>query len=220
MKILGVDLAANYSSMAIKIYDDINSISISHSTRARPDWDKLLNNLIPKEIILDDLDAVAYANGPGAFTSLRSAAAFVKAIAASKKIPLIPVSSLMAMAWESKKWVKQLPYIIHVCNVAEKENLYYAAYNLDTNKIDVVTEPTLVTKDFIQQIFNNEDYLIGDAWGDESFASRLVTDYVSFSADAVVSIASSYIIQKKSFSDNDIEPIYLTNPKYRKIKDD
>ena len=220
MKILGVDLAANYSSMAIKIYDDINSISISHSTRARPDWDKLLNNLIPKEIILDDLDAVAYANGPGSFTSLRSAAAFVKAIAASKKIPLIPVSSLMAMAWESKKWVKQLPYIIHVCNVAEKENLYYAAYNLDTNKIDVVTEPTLVTKDFIQQIFNNEDYLIGDAWGDESFASRLVTDYVSFSADAVVSIASSYIIQKKSFSDNDIEPIYLSNPKYRKIKDD
>ena len=219
MKILGVDLAANYSSMAIKIYDDINSISISHSTRARPDWDKLLNNLIPKEIILDDLDAVAYANGPGSFTSLRSAAAFVKAIAASKKIPLIPVSSLMAMAWESKKWVKQLPYIIHVCNVAEKENLYYAAYNLDTNKIDVVTEPTLVTKDFIQQIFNNEDYLIGDAWKDESFASRLVTDYVSFSADAVVSIASSYIIQKKSFSDNDIEPIYLSNPKYQKIKD-
>ena len=115
---------------------------------------------------------------------------------------------------------KQLPYIIHVCNVAEKENLYYAAYNLDSNKIDVVTEPTLVTKDFIKQIFNNEDYLIGDAWKDESFASRLVTDYVSFSADAVVSIASSYIIQKKSFSDSDIEPIYLTNPNYRKIKDD
>ena len=219
MKILGVDLTANYSSMAIKIDDDINSISIAHSTRARPDWDRLLNNLIPKEIILDDLDAVAYANGPGSFTSLRSAAAFVKAIAASKKIPLIPVSSLKAMAWESKKWVKQLPYIIHVCNVAEKENLYYAAYNLDTNKIDVVTEPTLVTKDFINQIFNNEDYLIGDAWEDESFAARLVTDYVSFSADAVVSIASSYFIQKKSFSDNDIEPIYLSNPKYRKIKD-
>ena len=88
--------------MAIKIDDDINSISIAHSTRARPDWDRLLNNLIPKEIILDDLDAVAYANGPGSFTSLRSAAAFVKAIAASKKIPLIPVSSLKAMAWESK----------------------------------------------------------------------------------------------------------------------
>ena len=220
MKILGVDLTANYSSVAIKIDDDINSISISHSTYARPDWDKLLNNLFPKEIILDDLDAVAYANGPGSFTSLRSAAAFTKAIAASKKIPLIPVSSLKAMAWESKKWVKQLPYIIHVCNVAEKENLYYAAYNLDSNKIDVVTEPTLVTKDFINQIFNNEDYLIGDAWEDESFASRLVTDYVSFSADAVVSIASSYIIQKKSFSDSDIEPIYLTNPNYRKIKDD
>ena len=219
MKILGVDLTANYSSMAIKIDDDVNSISIAHSTRARPDWDRLLNNLIPKEIILDDLDAVAYANGPGSFTSLRSAAAFVKAIAASKKIPLIPVSSLKAMAWESKKWVKQLPYIIHVCNVAEKENLYYAAYNLDSNKIDVVTEPTLVTKDFINQIFNNEDYLIGDAWEDESFAARLVTDYVSFSADAVVSIASSYFIQKKSFSDNDIEPIYLNNPKYRKIKD-
>ena len=219
MKILGVDLTANYSSMAIKIDDDINSISIAHSTRARPDWDRLLNNLIPKEIILDDLDAVAYANGPGSFTSLRSAAAFVKAIAASKKIPLIPVSSLKAMAWESKKWEKQVPYIIHVCNVAEKENLYYAAYNLDTNKIDVVTEPTLVTKDFINQIFNNEDYLIGDAWEDESFAARLVTDYVSFSADAVVSIASSYFIQKKSFSDTDIEPIYLSNPKYRKIKD-
>ena len=219
MKILGVDLTANYSSMAIKIDDDVNSISIAHSTRARPDWDRLLNNLIPKEIILDDLDAVAYANGPGSFTSLRSAAAFVKAIAASKKIPLIPVSSLKAMAWESKKWVKQVPYIIHVCNVAEKENLYYAAYNLDTNKIDVVTEPTLVTKDFINQIFNDEDYLIGDAWEDESCAARLVTDYVSFSADAVVSIASSYLIQKKSFSDNDIEPIYLSNPKYRKIKD-
>ena len=101
MKILGVDLTANYSSVAIKIDDDINSISISHSTYARPDWDKLLNNLFPKEIILDDLDAVAYANGPGSFTSLRSAAAFTKAIAASKKIPIYDIA-ISVIEYENK----------------------------------------------------------------------------------------------------------------------
>ena len=94
---------------------------------------------------------IAYANGPGSFTSLRSAAAFTKAIAASKN------TSYSGIKFEGNGMgVKKMGKAILrtsslVCNVAEKENLYYAAYNLDSNKIDVVTEPTLVTKDFIKR---------------------------------------------------------------------
>jgi len=48
-----------------------------------------------------DLDGIAYGAGPGAFTGLRVACAVAQGMAVAANLPLAPVASLAALAWQS-----------------------------------------------------------------------------------------------------------------------
>ena len=81
--------------------------------------------------ILDDIDAIAISIGPGSFTGLRIGLSFAKGLAFSKDLPIIPISTMMSLAYSIKenfpemgiiyshakrvfyqdiKWEKTLPY--------------------------------------------------------------------------------------------------------------
>ncbi len=80
---------------------------------------------------VDDLKAVAVSSGPGSFTGLRIGMSAAKGIAFGANLPVIPVPTFDALAWQiySLSGLRNFA-IANVVNVTE---LYYADYNFDEN---------------------------------------------------------------------------------------
>ena len=60
-----------------------------------------LNNI---DITLDDIDAIAISIGPGSFTGLRIGLGFSKGIAYAKNLPIIPVPSMLSLAYSLREY--------------------------------------------------------------------------------------------------------------------
>ena len=52
---------------------------------------------------LSNIDALAVSIGPGSFTGLRIGLSFTKGLAYSQNLPIIPISTMMALAYNSRK---------------------------------------------------------------------------------------------------------------------
>ena len=61
---------------------------------------------------LSNIDALAVSIGPGSFTGLRIGLSFTKGLAFTKNLPIIPISTMMALAYNSRKFLPTLG-IIH-----------------------------------------------------------------------------------------------------------
>jgi tRNA threonylcarbamoyladenosine biosynthesis protein TsaB len=67
----------------------------SHLQNLTPQIEQVLSDA---EITIDDLSAIAVANGPGSFTGIRIGVSTARALSQVKGIPCVPVSSLEALA--------------------------------------------------------------------------------------------------------------------------
>ena len=67
----------------------------SHLQNLTPQIQQVLSDA---EITMDDLSAIAVANGPGSFTGIRIGVSTARALSQVKGIPCVPVSSLEALA--------------------------------------------------------------------------------------------------------------------------
>lgn len=92
--------------------------------------------LAEADIRLSQLDAIAFGRGPGAFTGLRISAGMVQGLALGQDIPIIPVSSLAALAQQAFQKF-QLPRIIAVLD-ARMGELYWGTFSLSTNDANLL----------------------------------------------------------------------------------
>ncbi|QCI20462.1 tRNA (adenosine(37)-N6)-threonylcarbamoyltransferase complex dimerization subunit type 1 TsaB [Buchnera aphidicola (Brachycaudus cardui)] len=153
--ILAIDTSINYCSVAIYKKNNVYFISEKcekkHTSQVLPMIHKLL---LQTQTTLKELHYIAFAKGPGNFTSIRIAESIAQSFALSLKIPIIGISTLLIMAEKACRKYKKTEIIV-IIN-AKTTHLYWAAYI--KNKKSIWTgehTESLVKKELVRDKIND-----------------------------------------------------------------
>lgn len=138
MKILALDTSTEYCSVALWRDGEVDArdehAGQRHSQRLLPMVDALLRH---HGLGVKDLDGIAFGEGPGSFTGLRIACGVTQGLAFGAGIPVVGVSTLLALA-EAVRAVRAV-----CCIDARMGEIYHAAYARVGTKWETVLVPGL-----------------------------------------------------------------------------
>ena len=153
MKILAIDTATEACSAALYIDDEAGNENISSRYQLAPrEHSRLILKMIDEllaqaELSVDKLDAIAFGQGPGSFMGLRIASGVVQGIAFAHDIPVIPVSTLKAIAQRAYEDTGSQNVIAAID--ARMDEVYWAAYSLKENRWHLHGEESVISPDKI-----------------------------------------------------------------------
>lgn len=133
MLILALDTSTQSGSVAIikdliLTYEIQLNISITHCERIIP---TIQDGLIKSNVTLNDIDVFAIAHGPGSFTGLRIGLSTIKGLCFNTSKPIIPVSSLKALAYN----LFASSHLICPILDAKKNEVYSALYKFENDEL-------------------------------------------------------------------------------------
>lgn len=88
-----------------------------------------------------DLAAVAFGRGPGTFTGVRVATALAQGLAVAHGLPLLPVSSLAALAWRA--WREHQVSPVLAAMDARLEEVYWGMFEIGAGEVSVLHPESL-----------------------------------------------------------------------------
>ena len=135
MKVLALETANEQCS--VSVIDDTQELFFQLDTRAKAQTQTILpmieQGLKSLNIDVSELSAIAFSRGPGSFSGVRINAAVTQALAWANDLPVIPVSTLQALAQAAHR-LHGLTEVTAVLD-ARMSEVYIASYQLDTNGI-------------------------------------------------------------------------------------
>ncbi|MGI0115939.1 tRNA (adenosine(37)-N6)-threonylcarbamoyltransferase complex dimerization subunit type 1 TsaB [Zooshikella sp. RANM57] len=142
-RILAIDTATEACSAALLIEGDVKESFIvaprEHNERILPMVDELLAGA---GLDIQQLDAIAFGRGPGAFTGVRVAAGIVQGLAYAADLPVIGVSNLAALAYYAFR-VYQHEKVFTAID-ARMDEIYFAAYQVSAEGQQTLLIPEAV----------------------------------------------------------------------------
>ena len=147
MKILAIDTATEACSAALYFDGEINQqyrvAPREHSHIILPMIDQLLAEA---GIGVSDLDALAFGRGPGSFMGVRIAAGVTQGIAFARDLPVVPISTLAAIAQTAHTGTGAGSVLSAID--ARMNEVYWAAYRLSENGcMHLVGEESVIAPD-------------------------------------------------------------------------
>lgn len=131
MRLLALDTSTEACSVALWLDGDLRlRFQLTERGHAELVLPMVESLLVEVGLRLTDLDALAFGRGPGAFTGLRIASGVVQGLALGAGLPVVPVSSLAAVAEQVPATVRDT---ILVCNDARMGEVYWGVYRRESD---------------------------------------------------------------------------------------
>lgn len=157
MKILAVESADQACSVAIWQNGEVlqrHELAPRQQTLKMLPWVERL--LSEAELTLKQLDAIAFGQGPGAFTGVRVATSVAQGLAFSASLPVVGVSTLAALALDIAKLSPEQTHYLPVLD-ARMSELYFGAYQRDQdNLVTPIIDDCLCSPDALPVLPNVE----------------------------------------------------------------
>jgi tRNA threonylcarbamoyladenosine biosynthesis protein TsaB len=214
VNILALDTATEACSASLAVneqrFSDLEVCPQQHSQKALPMVESLFEQANAK---LKDVDYLVYGQGPGSFTGVRIACGMIQGLSLGTKIPVIGISTLAAMAWQTDGTK------VAVAIDARMSEVYYAAFEKQENGLVVVTDECVIPPSEAAELVRQfgPDAIAGTGWAayPELTAScaDLDVEVLYPKAEAMLDLA---LININNAGDtpigvpaNKVEPVYL-----------
>lgn len=221
MRILAIDTSTSWCSVALSFDEQLihrHELIGSGASQYLLPW---INGLLQQaNLKLSELDAIAVGVGPGAFTGVRLAVAVTQGLAIGANLPVIPVSSLDAMAMQvlhSEAFQTKAKSNAHylVALDARMGEVYWACYQANTpipKRLEHITvsSPQSINLAGIEYIAGNalQEYPehLGSLLSEDCMDRQLVPN-----ALGILQCAKPQYEAGKMIVVDQLEPVYIRN---------
>ena len=216
-KILAIETATEACSAALL---NGEAVSVRYELAPREHTQLLLpmmdEVLAQAGVALKEIDAVAFSRGPGAFTGLRISAGVAQGAALSVDVPVIPVSTLAALANQ----IDVETGVIIAALDARMGEVYWGVFDKKGAEISLqgeeqVSKPEEMFERANQLIEKYKMvYAIGPGWDEyqADMPSALVfTEKALPSAKDIATLALALLQAGETVAAEDAQPIYIRN---------
>lgn len=216
-QILAIEASTQAGSVALAhagqmkcLYDDSPR---NHTRTLLPFVDQLLQH---SALTLDQLDAIAFAQGPGSFTGLRLAAGVAQGLAYAACLPVVGVSTLQALAQAAIRLnIAAVGDVIISCIDARMDEVYHAAFIVGEQGLEPLIDDQLIQPqnwplipgslvllgDGVELLLQSANYAQADIKDQRN-------DLLPHAQD-VLMLAQGLLQQGKQLQPHQAEPVYL-----------
>lgn len=222
--ILAIDTSTQACSVALVSNDtqveQFEVIPKLHARKLLPMVESLLKDA---GVELGDLDGIAFGRGPGSFTGLRIAAGVVQGLAFGANLPVLPISTLTALAQGIYR-EKNHQTVISVLD-ARMDEVYWGCYRIRDGLMEPVyeeqlTKPEQLEPQFIESESDITDEVVwvgvGEGWHlsdrfPESLRSQVSATYQDFYPHAldIANLAVRDFALGLAVSAEQARPVYM-----------
>jgi len=219
MKLLAIDTSTEACSAALSINGELSEryeiAPRKHAELILPMIDELLSDA---GCTLAQMDAIAFGRGPGAFTGVRIGAGVVQGVAFSVDCPVVPVSSLAAMAYGAMDTYSTGKVLAGID--ARMGEVYWGAYQRSVDGgVQLLDEESVCLPD-VAFLPSSDGWMgAGTAWQTygEALATRLAGQLVEYHpevfprASYVAALGVLGMATGKAVVADEAQPVYLRN---------
>ncbi len=219
VRILAIETATHACSAALavdgKVLERYALAPRQHAALILPMIESLL---VEAGCTVTDLDAIAFGRGPGAFTGVRIAASIVQGIAFAADRPVLPVSTLAALALGSMRETGQEQVLAALD--ARKHEVYWGVYQRSAeNQVRLLGEEVVAAPGALPGPEAGDWVGAGSGWDSygpalmQRFAARVVRllpDFEPRAAD-VARLSLDAFAAGRMVSAEQAIPVYLRN---------